>query len=48
MRGQILAAWPLIPACAGGTAQREQQLDAVVRAIDFASLARGDPAFDAS
>jgi len=35
MRGQILAAWPLIAACAGGTAQREQQLDAVVRTIDL-------------
>ena len=49
LRMEILAAKPLIAAYEDGKAQREQELDAAVKAIDFAPLERGDQAgFDAS
>jgi alpha-mannosidase len=49
LRTQILAAQPVIAAYADGKAEREQQLDAAVKAIDFSPLDRGDQAgFDAS
>ncbi len=49
LRMEILAARPLIGAYEDGKAQREQQLDAAVKAIDFSPLERGDQAgFDAS
>ena len=49
LRTEILAARPVIAAYAEGKAEREQQLDAVVKAIDFVPLERGDQAgFDAS
>ncbi len=49
LRTQILAARPIIAAYEDGKAEREQQLDAVVRAIDFSPLERGDQdAFDMS
>ena len=49
VREEILAAEPMIAAYAEGKEEREQQLDAAVKAIDFAPLDRGDQsAFDAS
>jgi alpha-mannosidase len=42
LRDEILAARPLIAAYAEGRSEREQALDAAVRAIDFAPLDRGD------
>jgi alpha-mannosidase len=49
IREEILSARPMISAYADGKAERETQLDAAVKAIDFAPLDRGDQAaFDAS
>jgi len=49
LRMEILAARPLVAAYEEGRAQREQQLDAAVKAIDFSPLEKGDQAgFDAS
>ena len=49
LRMEILAARPLIAAYPDGKTEREQQLDAAVKAIDFTPLERGDQAaFDAS
>ena len=49
LRDEILAAQPMIAAYAEAKSERQQQLDATVKAIDFAALDRGDqPAFDAS
>src|SRR5271157_2834736 len=49
LRTEILAARPVIAAYEDGKAQREQQLDAAVKAIDFSPLDKGDQAgFDAS
>jgi alpha-mannosidase len=48
-RTQVLAVRPIIAAYEDGKAEREQQLDAAVKAIDFSPLDRGDQAgFDAS
>ena len=47
LRDEILAARPMIEAYADGKSERESQLDAAVRAIDFFPLERGDQsAFD--
>ena len=49
LRVEILAARPMIAAYEEGRADRQQQLDAAVKAIDFSPLDQGDPsAFDAS
>jgi alpha-mannosidase len=49
LRTEILAARPIIAAYEDGRAERQQQLDAAVRAIDFSPLDKGDQAgFDAS
>jgi alpha-mannosidase len=49
LRMEILSARPIIAAYEEGKAERQQQLDAAVKAIDFSSLDRGDQArFDAS
>jgi alpha-mannosidase len=49
LRTQILAVRPIIAAYEEGKAEREQELDAAVKAIDFSPLDRGDQAgFDAS
>jgi len=49
LRLEILAARPLIAAYEEGKEQREQQLDAAVKAIDFSPLDKGDQTgFDAS
>ena len=49
LRTEILAVRPIIAAYADGKAEREQQLDAAVKALDFSPLERGDQAgFDAS
>ena len=49
LREEILAARPLIAAYPEGKSDREQQLSAAVRAIDFPALDKGDQAaFDAS
>jgi len=49
LRMEILAARPLIAAYEDGKTQREQELDAAVKAVDFSPLERGDQAgFDAS
>ncbi len=49
LRTELLAARPIIAAYEEGKAEREQELDAAVKAIDFAPLDRGDQAdFDAS
>ena len=49
MRLQILSAEPVIAAYPDGKAEREQQLDAAVKAINVAALDQGDQqAFDAS
>ena len=42
LRDEILAARPIIEAYPDGKAERESQLDAAVRAIDFSPLERGD------
>ena len=49
LRLEILSAEPLIAAYPDGKAERQQQLDAAVKAIDLAALDNGDQqAFDAS
>ena len=49
LRTEILAARPIIAAYEDGKAEREGQLDAAVKAIDFSPLERGDQAgFDAA
>jgi len=49
LRMEILAARPMIAAYEDGRAQRQQELDAAVQAIDFSPLEKGDQtAFDAS
>jgi alpha-mannosidase len=49
LREEILAARPMIAAYAEGKAEREQQLDTAVKAIDFSALEHADQAaFDAS
>ncbi len=49
LRMEVLAARPIIAAYEDGKAEREQQLDAAMKAIDFGPLDRGDQAgFDAS
>jgi len=49
LREEILSARPMVEAFPDGKAEREAQLDAGVKAIDFAALDRGDQAaFDAS
>ncbi|HVN21009.1 MAG TPA: alpha-mannosidase [Dongiaceae bacterium] len=49
LRLEILAAGPIVAAYEQGKAEREQQLDSAVKAIDFAPLEKGDQAvFDAS
>jgi len=49
VRTEILAARPMIAAYEEGRAERQQQLDAAVKAIDFSPLDNGDQAaFDAS
>jgi len=49
LRMEIISARPLIAAYEDGKVQREQQLEAAVKAIDFSPLDRGDQsAFDAS
>ena len=49
LRTQILAVRPIIAAYEDGKAEREQELEAAIKAIDFSPLARGDQAgFDVS
>src|SRR5579862_7551147 len=49
LRTEILAARPIIAAYEDGKAEREQQLDAAIQAIDFTPLEKGDQAgFDTS
>jgi alpha-mannosidase len=49
LRMEILSARPIIAAYEEGKAERQQQLDAALKAIDFSPLDRGDQAgFDAS
>jgi alpha-mannosidase len=49
LRMEILSARPIIAAYEEGKAERQQQLDDAIKAIDFSSLDRGDQAgFDAS
>ncbi len=49
LRLEILAARPIIAAYEEGKAEREQELNAAVKAIDFSPLEKGDQAgFDAS
>jgi len=49
LRLEFLPAHPMIAAYEDGKAQREQQLDAAIRAVDFTPLEKGDQAgFDAS
>ena len=49
LRTEILAARPIIAAYEEGRVEREQQLEAAVKAIDFSPLDKGDQAgFDAS
>src|SRR6266700_3205104 len=49
LRTELLAARPIISAYEEGKAERQQQLDAAVKAIDFSPLDRGDQAgFDAA
>lgn len=49
LRTEILAVRPIVGAYADGKAEREQALDATIKAIDFSPLDRGDQAgFDAS
>src|SRR5579859_4860333 len=49
LRLEVLSARPMIDAYEDGKAEREQQLNAAVKAIDFSPLGKGDQAgFDAS
>jgi len=49
LRTELLAARPIIAAYEEGKAERQQQLDAAIKAIDFSPLEKGDQAaFDAS
>ena len=49
LRMEILSAKPVVAAYEEGNAEREQQLDSAVKAIDFAALDLGDqPGFDRS
>ena len=49
LRTEILASRPIIAAYADGEAEREQEMNAAIKAIDFSPLERGDQsAFDAS
>jgi alpha-mannosidase len=49
LRTEILAARPLIAAYQDGKGEREQEVEAAVKAVDFAPLDRGDQAgFDSS
>src|SRR5579872_6174523 len=49
LRTEILSARPIIAAYEEGKAERQQQLDAAIKAIDFSPLDRGDQAgFDAA
>src|SRR5215831_7543710 len=49
LRLELLAARPIVAAYEEGKAERDQQLEAAVKAIDFSTLDRGDQAgFDAS
>jgi alpha-mannosidase len=49
LRLEVLAARPIIAAYEEGKTERQQELDAAVKAIDFAPLEKGDQAaFDAS
>jgi alpha-mannosidase len=49
LRTEIMAAQPVIAAYREGETERQQALDAAVKAIDFSLLDKGDPAgFDAS
>ena len=49
IRMEILSAQPMIAAYEDGRAERESELDAAVKAIDFSTLDRGDqPSFDQS
>src|SRR5215471_2488576 len=49
LRLEFLAARPIIAAYEDGKAQREQQLDAAIKAVDFTPLEKGDQSgFDAS
>jgi alpha-mannosidase len=49
LRMEILAARPLVEAFPEGRAEREKQIDAAVKAVDFGALDRGDQgSFDAS
>jgi alpha-mannosidase len=49
LRMELLSARPIIAAYEEGKAERQQQLDAAIKAIDFSPLDRGDQAgFDAS
>jgi alpha-mannosidase len=49
LRMEILSARPIIAAYEEGRAERQQQLDAAIKAIDFSRLDKGDQAgFDAS
>jgi alpha-mannosidase len=49
LRLEVLAAKPMIAAYEEGKSEREQELDAAVKAIDFSPLDKGDQAgFDAS
>jgi len=49
LRLEVLAVHPIIAAYEQGRAEREQQLDAALKTIDFAPLEKGDQAaFDAS
>src|SRR5579864_2860035 len=49
LRAELLSARPIIAAYEDGKAQRQEQLDAAVKAIDFSPLDRGDQSgFDAS
>jgi alpha-mannosidase len=49
LRMEIVSARPLVAAYAEGKAEREREIDAAIKAIDFTALDRGDQnAFDAS
>ena len=49
LRTELLSARPIINAYEDGKTERQQQLDAVIKAIDFSPLEKGDQAgFDAS
>ena len=49
LRLELLSAWPIITAYEEGKTEREAQLDAAIKAIDFSPLDKGDQSsFDAS